>query len=127
MANAANPEASVNRIVDRAVFFLRLSDELSILGVMAGDLQGALHNLPLEESDHATRKVLQSADKLTQSLDCLSAALGGVSNLPLTTREYDMAQVLKGVYLEDLRDRLTHGTTWDSEQDRRAPGELDLF
>lgn len=112
-------------MVDRAIFLDRLAEEVSNLKTMSDDLQGALHNLPLAASDQGTRTVLQSADKLTQSLTCLHAALHGLSDLPLATRSYDLTHVLRDVFLEDMRERLVNGEM--SDEGRTPPGEVDLF
>ncbi|WP_172293905.1 hypothetical protein [Pseudoruegeria sp. HB172150] len=113
--------------VDRSIFLNRLSEEISGLGAMSAELQEAIHNLPLTGSDSHTRQVLQSADMLTQSLVCLSAAVHGLSDLPVATHEYDLTHVLDGVFLEDMRDRLTTGLEASSGRDRAHPGKVELF
>jgi len=124
MDRASNPPEA--QLVDRAVFLSRLSAEIAALGGMAKALQEGLHTLPLSQTDQQTRTVLQSADRLTQSLDCLSAAIEGLSDLPVATRDCDMTSVLSGVFLEDLRERLTKGSD-AGLGDRKPPGEVDLF
>ena len=127
MLEASDPDPVGGALVDRAVFMARLSDELALLWGMARGLQGALHNLPLEESDHQTRKALQSADKLTQSLECLSTAFDSVSSLPNAACDLDLTTILRGIFLEDLRDRLIHGPETIGNRDSIESGELDLF
>ena len=126
MAGAPNPDVPTDEMGERAIFLSRLSAEIATLGDMARTLQDGLHNLPLEQSDQQTRTILQSADRLTQSLDCLSAAIEGLSDLPISTQDYDMTSVLSGVFLEDLRERLTKGPGALLDG-RNAPGEVDLF
>lgn len=111
--------------VDGTVFLSRLSEEISTLEGISLDLQGALHNLPLAASDSGTRKVLQSADKLSQSLACLGAALQGLSDQPLSKEDYDLSFILEHVFLEDMRERLIKGSNGASE--RTPAGEIDLF
>ncbi|WP_425050231.1 hypothetical protein [Psychromarinibacter sp. S121] len=113
-------------MVPQTIFLTRLAEELSALGTLSSGLQEAIHNLPLEHSSAETRRVLQSADMLTQSLVCLGAALDGLSELPIAHREYDLNVVLRNVFLEDLRSRLTHGR--DSENDPSThAGEVEIF
>ena len=127
MSNSGTRNNGSGPKVDRAFFLTRLSEELGALGAMASDLQEAIHNLPLAGSDRPTRQVLQSADRLTQSLDCLSAALSGLSDLPVATREYDLAHVLDGVFLEDMRDRLIAGRDATRDAQQAHGGEIELF
>ena len=126
MTDSCDRRDSDRITVDRAIFLSRLSEELATLESMADDLQGALHMLPLANSSPETRKVLQSADKLTQSLNCLSAAIGGLSRTKVASRDYDMTAVLDGVHLADLRDRLVHGQEKNGHG-KIMPGKVDLF
>ncbi|MDF0600073.1 hypothetical protein P1J78_04950 [Psychromarinibacter sp. C21-152] len=114
-------------MIDQAVFLERLSAELAGLGRVASGLQEAIHDLPLSHSGRHTRRVLQSADVLTQSLVCLSAAVHGLSDLSVATREHDLSDVLDAVFLEDLRARLTEGRDHSHDPGRAHPGEIDLF
>lgn len=114
-------------MVARAIFLSRLSDELADLGQTATILQEAIHQLPLAHSDSATRRVLQSTDRLTQSLACLSAALKGLSDLPLSTEDYDLSTVLRGVFLESVRNRLALGRGAAEPLGSMQSGEVELF
>lgn len=128
MTAQSEPNSTVAPVmVDRAIFLERLSGELGALGKTSAELQEAIHNLPLKQSDRHTRHVLQSADLLTQSLICLSMAIEGLSDLPVSTRQYDLNHVLRNVFLEDLRERLIEGHDHSHDPGRTHPGEFDLF
>lgn len=114
-------------MVPRAIFLSRLSEELADLGQTASRLQEAIHNLPLAHSNSGTRRVLQSTDRLTQSLACLSAALDGLSDLPLSTEDYDLSTILRGVFLESMRNRLALGRNAAEPPGSMQSGEVELF
>ncbi|MDF0594535.1 hypothetical protein [Psychromarinibacter halotolerans] len=121
-----SPPTDPPHMVAQTIFLSRLSDELSSLGELSAGLQEAIHNLPLEHSTTDTRRVLQSADMLTQSLVCLGTALEGLSELPIAHREYDLNVVLRDVFLEDLRSRLAHGRDPENDPATHA-GEVEIF
>ncbi|MEM1386676.1 MAG: hypothetical protein AAF748_04140 [Pseudomonadota bacterium] len=111
-------------LIDQRAFFERVTRELSLLQGLSQDLQQALHTLPLAASDNETRQVLQSADRLTQSLACLNSAMALLSQTD-TANTVDIARAMAGVFMEDMRARLAHGAPIPDT--RIETGALDLF
>ena len=105
----------------------RLAHEIEVLVGTSLRLQEAIHALPLAQSGPETRRILQSADTMTQSLQCLRAALDGLARAPQTQVNVDLQAALDGVFLEDVRHRLTTGSTACTGTGRVAPGEVDFF
>lgn len=102
----------------------RLSTEVASLRAAAMHLQDGLHRLPLAATDSPTRRILQTADRLTQSLDCIGTVLAALARMESGVA-CDLPSLLGEVCLEDLRVRLATGA--DGRHGRRPPGDVELF
>lgn len=113
--------------VDRTLLLARLSAEVDALAKISSGLQDAIHNLPLNHSDGGTRKSLQSADKLSQSLTCLAAAISALSRQPPEALACDPTEVFESVFLEDIRRRLSYGADLMEPREGLHEGEVEIF
>lgn len=112
---------------NRSKFILRLAREVEILSGMSLDLQSGIHSLDMTQSTKNTRKVLQTADKLSQTLMCLKIALESLSCAHEHNVEPAAFDILDGIFLEDVRERLLNGDGANSEIGAKESGAVDLF
>lgn len=108
----------------------RLAHEMELLVEKSLALQGGIHTLDLSTSDPQTRKVLQSADTITQTLVCLRVALEGLSlsnmkNVENTNTGFEVVQ--NDIFLHDVRDRLLNGAGAEDSDLKPRSGSVDIF
>jgi len=111
----------------RSTLFSRLVREMELLAAMSLNLQSGIHTLDLSQSTNQTRRVLQSADKLSQTLMCLKIALESLSCSHQCREDLVENDILDGIFLEDVRDRLLNGDSNQSDSGDRLSGRVDLF
>lgn len=109
------------------ILLSRIVREMEILTAMSLNLQSGIHTLDLSESTNHTRRVLQSADKLSQTLMCLKIALESVSHSHQGKEKLNTHELLDRIFLEDVRDRLSNGVDSRSDQTNTASGIVDFF
>ena len=105
----------------------RLAHEMDLLVDMSLGLQSGIHTLDLSNCDPQTRKVLQSADALTQTLMCVRSVLEYLSNPRLNSGEAVFGAALGGVFLEDVHDRLLSGKRANQTSSADVRGHVDFF
>lgn len=123
-AAAAEPDPPA---IDPQICMRRLVHELDLLVDMSMGLQSGIHTLELADSTAETRLVLQSADTLTQSLQCVRTALKGLSEPVDPGESLDISGILQGVFLEDVRERLRTGAAKPQDPGADTAGAIDLF
>ena len=115
------------QMVGQHVCMSRLIDEMKLSVAMSQEVQAAIHGLHLTQADRNSRRALQAIDRLSQSLECLTAALIGMSESIDTPEELDIRHIVKRVYLEDVRNRLMNPPEADAQADPPRASEVDLF
>ncbi len=110
-----------------SLFLARIENELELLETVSLDLQGCIHDLDLAASSTEARKTLQSADSLTQSLQCVRTALAGLANARQAVPGVIPLELLDGVFLEDMRDRLVNGRRLAEPGGENATGQVQFF
>lgn len=111
--------------IDGTELLVRILAEFDRATELSREMQAALHEVPLDRADAGTRRALQGADRLTQSLECLRAALEGVATAQNAEGMVDRAAASGGVYLQELRDKLFLDDPVG--EPGTSPGVVDLF
>lgn len=101
-----------------------IREELERLISLSLDLQDRINVLDLQDSDTNTRKAFQSADTLTQSLQCMNLLVASISDPINTGSEVEFSVDLGGIFLGEMRNRLL-GLP-EIEQDVSS-GAVDFF
>lgn len=114
-------------LVNQQTCLSRLVYELQLLVAISLDLQLNIHSMDLEHTNPAARKVLQSADSLSQRLQCIELALEALAVQDLPGQDMDFRAVLDDIFLEDVRERLLTGAREDLVERAKTAGQVDLF
>lgn len=126
MADGGAVSPTAGMLVDNRVWQERLVREMELAVDLSESLQNAIHELHLAQLDKHSRAALQCADKLTQCLQCLTAALTHQDNGSSAESEVDIAAVIGAIFLEDIRRRLSGGPD-DPSQPVMQGGQVDIF
>ena len=114
-------------LVSQQTCMSRLVYELQLLVAISLELQSNIHSMDLVHTSPASRKVLQSADALSQRLQCIELALEALAAHELPGQDMDFRAVLDDIFLEDVRDRLLTGAREDVIARAKTAGQVDLF
>ena len=114
-------------LVSRQTCMSRLVYELQLLVAISLELQLNIHSMDLAHTSPASRKVLQSADSLSQRLQCIELALEALAVQKMPGQDMDFRAVLHDIFLEDVRERLLTGTREDVDERAKTAGQVDLF
>ena len=127
MTEPASGSGPDEKPVSRRTCMTRLVCEVELLVKLSLDLQTCIHAIDLEHCRPENRAALQSADALSQRLQCVEIAFRAL----LAPREpggaTDGRALLADVFLEDMRGRLLTGDGEDSAKRRAAAGRVVFF
>jgi len=105
----------------------RLQRETGRILAMSVLLQSHIQALCLSDCDAKSRKPLQTADALTQSLQCIDSALAELADASINIGQADLSSAVSKVFLEDIRMRLVHGSDAPAPKPAEATGKVELF
>jgi hypothetical protein len=104
----------------------RLSHEVRMLSDSVVDVQDLIGNLDVAGAFGGSHSLyeLQCLDRISQSLEAVSACLGGASKLSSADWKINVAEASRGIKLAELCARL-HGVESDTSQS--GAGDFDDF
>ena len=114
-------------LVSQQTCISRLIYEVQLLVAISLEMQTNIHSMDLVHTTTANRKVLQSADALSQRLECVKIALEGLAAPQLSENGVDLRTALGGIFLEDVRERLLTGVKEDVAKRAESAGRVDLL